>query len=154
GSRAWTFSMSTNHIVVMGASAGGLDPIKTVIRALPADFPAPVFVVMHLSQHGTSALPSLLTSVSKGRLKAMHPRDRDPMRAGVIYCGPPNCHLLVDRESVAVKHGPPENRFRPSIDALFRSAAYNHGAKVIGIVLSGMLHDGTSGLWTIKRLGG
>jgi two-component system chemotaxis response regulator CheB len=72
----------------------------------------------------------------------------------VIYCGPPNCHLLVDRETVAVKHGPLENRFRPSIDALFRSAAYNHGAKVIGIVLSGMLHDGTSGLWTIKRLGG
>jgi two-component system, chemotaxis family, protein-glutamate methylesterase/glutaminase len=142
-----------DHIVVMGASAGGLEPLKTVIGALPADFPAPIFVVMHLAAHGPSVLPAIFTAAS-GKLKAVHPRDGDPIVPGRIYCAPPNCHLLAERDTVAVKHGPLENRFRPSIDALFRSAAYNHGAKTIGVVFSGLLHDGTSGLWTIKRLGG
>jgi two-component system chemotaxis response regulator CheB len=143
-----------DRIIVLGASAGGLEPLKAVIRALPADFPAPIFVVMHLSPHAPSALPSIFTGASRKQLKAVHPRDGEAIVPGRIYCAPPNCHLLAERDTVAVKHGPLENRFRPSIDALFRSAAYNHGPKAIGVVLSGMLHDGTSGLWTIKRLGG
>ncbi len=144
--------MSFEHIVVIGASAGGLEPLKTVVRALPRDFPAPVFVVMHIPPHGTSVLPAILTSTSG--MRAAHPNDGEPVRPSRIYCARPNCHLLVDRDTIAVKHGPLENRFRPAIDTLFRSAAYNHGPKVIGVVLSGLLHDGTSGLWTIKRLGG
>lgn len=145
--------MAFNHVGVMGASAGGLEPLKRVVADLPADFAAPLFVVMHVSPHGPSALPAIFNAVSR-KLRAVHPRDGEAIVPGRIYCAPPNCHLLVERDSVAVKHGPLENRFRPSIDALFRSAAYNHGPKVMGVVLSGLLHDGTSGLWTIKRLGG
>jgi two-component system, chemotaxis family, protein-glutamate methylesterase/glutaminase len=144
--------MADIPIVVIGASAGGLEPLKTVVGALPADFPGAVFVVMHLAARGFSALPEILTKASK--LPALHPEDGEPIRAARIYCGQPNCHLLVEKDSVAVTHGPLENRFRPSIDALFRSAAYNHGSNVTGVVLSGLLYDGTSGLWSIKRLGG
>jgi two-component system chemotaxis response regulator CheB len=145
--------VALNRIVVVGASAGGLEPLKTLVRALPSEFPAAVFVVMHLSPHTPSALPAIFRSINRG-VSAIHPRDGEAIVAGRIYCAPPNCHLLVDRDTVAVKHGPLENRFRPSIDALFRSAAYSHGSGVIGVVMSGLLQDGTSGLWTIKRLGG
>jgi len=72
----------------------------------------------------------------------------------MIYVAPPDHHLLIDGRHVAVKKGPKENRFRPSIDALFRSAAYTYGRGAIGVVLSGFLDDGTSGLWSIERLGG
>jgi two-component system chemotaxis response regulator CheB len=87
-------------------------------------------------------------------LKAVHPEDGAMMKAGHIYVAPPDHHLLIDGHSLAVKKGPKENRFRPSIDALFRSAAYCYGPRAIGVVLSGALDDGTSGLWSVKRLGG
>jgi two-component system, chemotaxis family, protein-glutamate methylesterase/glutaminase len=84
----------------------------------------------------------------------VHPEDAAKIEAGVIYVAPPDHHILIDDSHVAVKKGPKENGFRPSIDALFRSAAYSYGPGAIGVILSGALHDGTSGLWTIKRLGG
>jgi two-component system chemotaxis response regulator CheB len=138
--------------IVIGASAGGLEPLRDVVAQLPADLPAPVFVVMHLPANHKSYLPYILSQT--GPLPALHPADGTKIQAGVIYVALPDHHLLIDDSSVAVKRGPKENGFRPSIDALFRSAAYRYGSGAIGVVLSGALHDGTSGLWSIKRLGG
>lgn len=143
--------MSPNCIVI-GASAGGLQPLREVVAQLPADLPAPVFVAMHLPANHKSYLPEILSST--GPLPALHPQDQAKIEAGSIYVAVPDHHLLVDNGYVAVKRGPKENGFRPSIDALFRSAAYTYGPGAIGVVLSGALHDGTSGLWSIKRLGG
>lgn len=138
--------------IVIGASAGGVETLKEVVSQLPADFPAPIFVVLHIPPYVASMLPSILSNA--GPLKAIHPKDGEKIQQGVIYVAPPDHHLLIHKNTVAVKKGPKENRFRPSIDALFRSAAYTYGTASIGVVLSGALDDGTSGLWNINRLGG
>jgi two-component system chemotaxis response regulator CheB len=140
------------HCIVIGASAGGLQPVREVVAQLPADLPAPVFVVMHLPANHKSYLPEILGNT--GPLPALHPQDHTRIEAGFIYAALPDHHLLIDDGFVAVKRGPKENGFRPSIDALFRSAAYTYGPGAIGVVLSGALYDGTSGLWSIKRMGG
>jgi two-component system chemotaxis response regulator CheB len=129
-----------------------LEPLKEVVSHLPADLPSPIFVVMHIRATHESSLPEILSWV--GPLPALHPEDNTKTKPGVIYVAPPDHHLLIDHERVAVKRGPKENGFRPSIDALFRSAAYSYGPGAIGVVLSGALNDGASGLWSIKRLGG
>lgn len=139
-------------IVVLGASAGGVGPLGQVVAALPPEFPGAVFVVLHIPPYSSSQLPHILSGA--GPLPAAHPEDGEPIRPGRIYVAPPDHHLLVEGQRVGVKNGPKENRFRPSVDALFRSAAYTCGAGVIGVVLSGLLDDGTSGLWTVKRRGG
>ena len=138
--------------IVIGASAGGFEVLLDIVSQLPADLPAPIFVVMHIPAYHPSYLPAILSKA--GPLKAIHPEDGRMVQAGFIYVAPPDHHLLVDDGHIAVKRGPKENGFRPSIDALFRSAAYSYGPAAVGVVLSGALHDGTSGLWTIKRLGG
>ena len=138
--------------IVIGASAGGFKVLVDLVSRLPADLPVPVFIVMHVPAHEPSYLPQILSNA--GPFRAGHPKDATKIEAGVIYIAPPDHHLLIDDSHVAVKKGPKENGFRPSIDALFRSAAYSYGPGAIGVVLSGALHDGTSGLWTIKRLGG
>jgi two-component system chemotaxis response regulator CheB len=120
--------------------------------ALPADLPAAIFVVLHMRDDSASNLATILDQA--GPLPAGVARDAEQIGAGRIYVAPPGHHLLVDGDIVGVKAGPKENRFRPSIDALFRSAAYTCRERVIGVVLSGTLSDGTSGLWTIKRFGG
>jgi two-component system chemotaxis response regulator CheB len=138
--------------IVIGASAGGFEVVVDIASQLPADLPAPVFVVMHVPAYLPSHLPDILSHA--GSLPAIHPEDGKKIKSGFIYVAPPDRHLLIDDGHVAVKRGPKENGFRPSIDALFRSAAYSFGPRAIGVVLSGALNDGTSGLWTIKRLGG
>lgn len=140
------------HIIVIGASAGGVQALRKFVNELPADFAAPVFIVQHIPANVESFLPLILESA--GKLKAVHPKDGDKIENGVIYIAPPDHHMLIDREKIMIKRGPKENNFRPSVDALMRSAAYNFGPAVIGIVLTGMLFDGTSGLWSVKRLGG
>jgi two-component system chemotaxis response regulator CheB len=139
-------------IVVIGASAGGVTALMELVRALPADFPAPIFVVQHVAPDSPSILPQLLSSVSA--LKARHPKNGETVQPGMIYVAPPDYHLLLEGDRVLVARGPKENRFRPSIDALFRSAAYTFGPRVIGVVLTGYLDDGTSGLWSVQRMGG
>jgi two-component system, chemotaxis family, protein-glutamate methylesterase/glutaminase len=139
-------------IVVIGASAGGVPALQACVASLPAELAAAVFVVLHVRADAVSRLPDILNR--SGPLSAQEAEDGAKIRAGCIYVAKPDHHLLVDKNRVSVKKGPKENRFRPSIDALFRSAAYTHGPRVIGIVLSGALDDGTSGLWSIKRLGG
>src|SRR5215218_4877118 len=138
--------------IVIGASAGGFEVLKELVSQLPADLAVPVFIVLHIPAYEPSLLPELFDHF--GPLSALHPQDGAQIQAGYIYVAPPDHHLLIDDRHVAVKRGPKENGFRPSIDALFRSAAYSYGHGAIGVVLSGALHDGTSGLWTIKRLGG
>lgn len=139
-------------IIVIGASAGGVGALMELAGGLPADLAAAVFVVLHVAPYAPSYMPEILGRA--GPLVAVHPEDGEGIRRGRIYVAPPDHHLLLEREVVRVTRGPKENRFRPSIDALFRSAAYVHGPRVIGVVLSGALDDGTSGLWTVKRLGG
>ncbi|HKG54778.1 MAG TPA: chemotaxis protein CheB [Anaerolineales bacterium] len=138
--------------IVIGASAGGFEVLKELVSQLPADLAVPVFIVLHIPAYEPSLLPELFDHF--GPLSALHPQDGAQIQAGYIYVAPPDHHLLIDDSHVAVKKGPKENGFRPSIDALFRSAAYSYGPGAIGVVLSGALNDGASGLWSIKRLGG
>ncbi|MDF7815867.1 chemotaxis protein CheB [Hymenobacter sp. YC55] len=139
-------------IIVIGASAGGVTALVALVKTLPPTFPAPIFIVQHVPADSPSILPQLLGSASA--LPVRHPQDGEVIEAGVIYVARPDHHLLLEADRVLVTRGPKENRFRPSIDALFRSAAYTHGPRVIGIVLTGYLDDGTSGLWSVQRMGG
>ncbi|HEX2826531.1 MAG TPA: chemotaxis protein CheB [Burkholderiales bacterium] len=139
-------------IVVIGASAGGVEAIVGVMRDLPADIAASFFVVSHVLPEAGSHLLDALNTM--GPLPARHAEDGEEFKHGVIYVAPPDRHLLVKRDHVRVTRGPRENRWRPAIDPLFRSAAVAHGPCAVGIVLSGMLDDGTSGLAAIKRCGG
>lgn len=144
--------MAKRDIVVIGASAGGVTALIELVKVLPQDFPASIFIVLHLAPQSPSMLPQILSR--SGPLEAVHPKDGEPVKPGCIYVAPPDQHMLVEEDHVVVRKGPKENGFRPSIDALFRSAAYGYGPRVIGVVLSGSLDDGTSGLWSVKRLGG
>ncbi|GAA5512931.1 protein-glutamate methylesterase/protein-glutamine glutaminase [Deinococcus carri] len=144
--------MAPQRIVVIGASAGGVESLMDLAASLPADFPVPLLVVLHVPAHGPTLLPQILRRC--GPLPAAQAEDGEPLLPGRIYVAPPDHHLLVEDGHVAVTRGPKENRFRPSVDTLFRSAAYAYGPAAIGVVLSGTMDDGTSGLWTIKRRGG
>lgn len=145
--------MANRDIVVIGASAGGLSALRALVNGLPGDFAAAVFVVVHVSPDSPGLLPQILASA--GRLPAAHARHEEPIETGRIYVAPPDRHLLVDAtRKVRIGHGPKENRFRPAVDPLFRSAALACGPRVIGIVLSGGLDDGTAGLKAIKQAGG
>lgn len=144
--------MAKKDIVVIGASAGGMEALAKVVAGLPARLQASVFVVWHTAPGVRSILPAVLAKA--GGLPARHPANGDPIRAGFIYVAPPDHHMLLERGYIRVTKGPKENRFRPAVDPLFRSAAYVYGPRVIGVVLTGALDDGTAGLWTIKLRGG
>jgi two-component system, chemotaxis family, protein-glutamate methylesterase/glutaminase len=139
-------------IVVIGASAGGADALAALLQQLPADIPASLFVVIHTLPEGRDHLIDLLNTV--GPLLAKHAETGEEIRHGIVYVAPPDRHLLVKPGHVRVTRGPRENRWRPAIDPLFRSAAVAYGSRVIGIVLTGLLDDGTAGLLAIKRCGG
>ncbi len=144
----WSKFLHYNHIIVIGASAGGVNALKNLISPLPADFPAPIFVVMHVQAKTPSHLPDLINRYSK--LPALHPINKQTIQAGHIYVAPPNVHMIISGDKIYLKKGPKINYSRPSIDALFYSAAL-YGSSTIGIVLTGMLNDGTAGLLTIKK---
>jgi two-component system, chemotaxis family, protein-glutamate methylesterase/glutaminase len=144
--------VSTNRIFVVGASAGGVETLKQLVSLLPPDFPAPILIVLHVSPHGTSVLPQILSRART--VPAIHPEEGQPLKPGIIYIAPPDQHLLVKRDKIHLSRGPRENGHRPAVDTLFRSAARVYGPRVVGVVLSGVLDDGTAGLSTIVRLGG
>jgi len=142
---------SATGLVVVGASAGGIEPLKRMVAGLPGDLPAAVAVVVHVSPTG-SRLPQILSSA--GALPASHAVDGEPLVAGRIYVAPPDRHLLVRDAHCAVGRGPPENGHRPAIDPLFRTAAFAYGARVVAVVLSGALTDGSIGVAAVAREGG
>jgi two-component system, chemotaxis family, protein-glutamate methylesterase/glutaminase len=139
-------------IIVLGASAGGIEALTAVASQLPPDFPAAVFVVQHLAAGFRSGLPELLTRHSA--LRALHPTHGQEIAHGLIYVAPPDMQLLVRRGYLHVTRGPKENGHRPAVDTLFRTAARAYGPTVIGVVLTGNLDCGTAGLLSIKARGG
>lgn len=140
------------HIVVIGASAGGFEAIKTIIKALPSDFLPPIFIVWHTGADVQGVMPGVLNKLNS--IVAAHAVDHELIEPNRIYIAPPDHHLLLEDGYIRLTHGPKENYFRPAVDPLFRSAAYSYGTRVIGVVLSGGLDDGTAGLWRIKNNGG
>lgn len=144
--------MSEHDIIVIGASAGGIGVLTQFLGDLPESFPASIFVVVHLRAGFPSVLPTILSRAS--RIPAVHAREGAPIEKGKIYVAPPDYHLLLDNGMMHLSQGPKENRARPAIDPLFRTAAWAYGPRVIGVVLSGALYDGTAGLIAIKRCGG
>jgi len=139
------------YIVVIGASAGGVAALLAISEALPRFFPAPVCIVQHIGGN-TSVLPELLRY--RGANHAIHPEDGQRLTNGTLLVAPPDLHMLVDGDSIRLRHGPKENHSRPAIDPLFRSAALRWGPKVIGVVLTGQMDDGTAGLKAVKQCGG
>ena len=144
--------MLGHDIIVVGASAGGLEALQALVSDLPVDLPAALFVVVHISPHTRSVLPAILCRT--GPLPATHAVDGEAIQHRRIYIARPDHHLVLERGYARVTRGPKENRFRPAVDVLFRSAAYAYGPRVIGIVLTGQLDDGTAGLWAVKDRGG
>lgn len=144
--------MPGHDIVVVGFSAGGIDPLLRMVSRLPGDLPASLFVVHHFPPHGITLLPAILSRAC--RLPASAPSDNDPIEPAHIYVAPPDRHLIVGRGVMRLVLGPLEHSNRPAVDPLFRSAADSYGARVIGVVLSGTLNDGTDGLRAIKAAGG
>ncbi len=139
-------------VIVVGASWGGVDALRRLVSTLPPDLPAAMFVVLHVAPDATSLMPALLTRA--GPLPAHHAIDGEAIHRGTIFVAPPDRHLLVERGRVRVWSGPRENRFRPAIDSLFRSAALAYGPRVAGGVLTGAQDDGTAGLAHVKAHGG
>ena len=144
--------MNVDRIVVIGASSGGIDALRTFVAALPANFPTPIAIVMHTSPQSPGILDQILTRA--GALTAVTASNGERIRPGRIYVAPPDFHLIVEPGTLRLTKGPKENRFRPAIDPLFRSAAQVYGPAATGVVLTGNLDDGTAGLWAIKQLGG
>ena len=144
--------MPGHNIVVVGFSAGGIDPLLQMASGLPSDLPASLFVVHHFPAQSVSVLPAILNR--SGPLEAAAAENDESIVPGRIYVAPPDRHLLIRDGTVRLTVGPREHGHRPAVDPLFRSAARSHGPRVIGVLLSGTLDDGTAGLHAIKAAGG
>ena len=141
-----------NRVIVIGASADGIQAISRVLHDLPADFTAPVLIVQHIGRRVPRYLPEILARTT--RLPVEHPYDGELIASGHVYVAPPDHHMLIRSGAIRLSHGPRENYARPAVDVLFRSAAIALGAQVVGVILTGYLHDGAAGLLAIKERGG
>jgi two-component system chemotaxis response regulator CheB len=149
--RTYVVAMRRN-IIVVGASAGGVKALPDLLSGLPADLNAAIFVVTHMWPAAKSFLSDILQKSCP--LPVVPAEDGAPLAMGKVQVARPDHHLLLTASAVRLTHGPKENRSRPAVDAMFRSAAQAHSARVIGVVLTGALDDGTAGLWSIKDRGG
>jgi two-component system chemotaxis response regulator CheB len=141
------------RVIVIGTSAGGFEVLANFFRNLSAEIPAAFIVVVHLSPNASGN--GLVNFISKNTtLKVKLADDRDKIQPGTIFIAPPDYHIMLEEDLVRIHKGPMENKYRPSIDQLFRSAAVTYRSRAIGIIFSGMLEDGTSGMIAIKKTGG
>lgn len=149
-----TDELDTNvrNIVVIGTSAGGVQALIALFENLPADLPAAFLVVLHIPAHEPSVLHSILSRVTSMRVVAA--QDGQRIEARTVYVAIADRHLMLTENGIRLTRGPKECRVRPAVDVLFRSAAVNYGARVIGVILSGALDDGTAGMWAVKDRGG
>jgi two-component system chemotaxis response regulator CheB len=145
-------TMPGHGIIVIGTSAGGVEALSQLVASFPSNLPAAIFIVLHVPSQGTSVLPRILNRA--GVLPCMHPIDGQAIENGHIYIAPPDQHLLVKRGYIQLTHGPRENGHRPAVDPLFRSAARAYGPHVIGVILSGVLDDGTAGMVAVQMRNG
>jgi len=137
----------------IGASAGGFNAVGQVVSQLSPDDDVAVLAVVHISRKSNSDVIAA-TFQRTTKLKCVVATDGIPLKRGCLYLAPADHHLMLKGHKVCTSQGPHENKYRPSIDVLFRSAAVSFGHRAIGIILSGLLEDGTSGMWAIKRTGG
>ncbi len=144
--------MTKHDIIVVGASAGGVEALTYLVKRLPPDLNAAILLVLHVPSQSISVLPRILSRINT--LPAHHPQDGEKILPKRIYVAPPNYHLLVKPGHIHLVRGPKENSHRPAIDPLFRTAARAYGSRVIGVVLTGVLDDGTAGLLAVKMQGG
>lgn len=144
--------MGNRDILAIGASAGGVEALLRLAAGFSPDLPATVLVTLHLSSQFRSSLDELLTRA--GPLPARFAQDGEPLRKGLVYIAPPDRHLLTDGDRIALGVGPRENNSRPAIDPMLRSAAVCCGHRTVGVVLTGTLGDGASGLWSVRQCGG
>jgi two-component system, chemotaxis family, protein-glutamate methylesterase/glutaminase len=144
-------TVRNRDLVVVGASAGGVEALRDLARDLPGDLPATVLIVLHLPTSAYSAMPAILNRA--GQLSAMSAYDGAPLKPGTILIAPPDRHLLVRDDHVVLGLGPKENGHRPAIDPLFRSAARWRGDRTVGLVMTGTLDDGAAGLATLVERG-
>ena len=144
--------MGNRDILAIGTSAGGVEALTFLAKQFRRDFPASVLVTIHLPSRASSGLDEVLSLA--GHLQAKFARDGEPLQQGRIYVAPPNRHLLLDRDRVVLGSGARENNVRPAIDSMLRSAAICCGFRAIGVVLTGTLADGASGLRTLRQAGG
>jgi two-component system chemotaxis response regulator CheB len=141
------------NIIVIGASAGGISAVSRMISGLSAQLDAVVLVVIHMSHKSNGEVITTILQ-KKTALSCRLATDGIPMESGFLYLAPPERQMMVKGNIIRVTQGTHENRYRPSIDVLFRSAAVAYGNRAVGIILTGMMDDGTSGMWAIKRTGG
>ncbi|MGL6244505.1 chemotaxis protein CheB [Pseudomonas sp.] len=143
---------SVRNIVVIGTSAGGVQALIALFENLPADVPAAFLVVLHIPAHEPSVLHRILSRVTSMRVVAA--KDGQRIEARTVYVAIADRHLMLTEDGIRLTRGPKECRARPAVDVLFRSAAVHYGARVIGVILSGALDDGTAGMWAVKDRGG
>jgi two-component system chemotaxis response regulator CheB len=144
--------MPHRDLVLIGASSGGVEALIALLAGLPEDFAAAVFVVLHVRPDSPSQLPAILNRA--GRLPVAHAVDGEPIRRGRVYVAPPGMQTYVHSGRTSVQRGPSENLYRPAVDPLFRTAAHHYGPRVIGVILTGSMDDGSAGLLAVKRGGG
>jgi two-component system, chemotaxis family, protein-glutamate methylesterase/glutaminase len=144
--------MRRRELVVIGTSAGGIEALQQLLGLLPLSFDAAILIVLHTSGGGRHLLEQVIGRTS--RLPVVEPEDGEVIRKGNVYIAPPDHHLIVEGNMLRVIQGPRENLHRPAIDPLFRSAAASWGQRVIGVILTGMLDDGTAGLMVVRARGG